>query len=301
MKVSSFQSATRPAFFIEAAPPDRQYVHFAFKNVTIESIFIAIKKGSWLEKINHAKTKRGGWDANKKYLPCFTPSGTFRIRCDWDIVDYSRIVVLDYDKIGCPEGLRDRFSESPYCLAAFVSPGGKGVKAFVRVNTGVNHHATAWSQVREMFDTLAGHKSDPSGRNLSRLCFVSVDPDCYYNLQSKVFEVAEVKTTVTVPDMSILASNPNSVFGYLYNLTTKGKYQTEVLGEYGSNRNNFLYVFACNCNRYGIDQQNAFEFLKSIWVQNNMNFSSAELSKTLVSAYSHRNEFATFRLPKNLI
>ena len=300
MKVSSFQSATRPAFYIESAPPDRQYVHFSFKNVKIESIFIAIKKQSWLEKINHAKTKRGGWDANKKHIPCFTPSGTFRIRCDWDLIDYSGIVVLDYDKVEKPDKLRDRLWESPFCMASFISPGGHGVKAFVRVNTSANHHASAWTQVREMFDALAGIKSDPSGRNLSRLCFVSSDVDCHYNLESKVFEVAEVKTSVTIPDISILASDSNSVFGYLYNLTTKGKYQTEVLGDYGSQRNNFLYVFACNCNRYGIDQQTAFEFVKSIWVQNNMGFTTAELTKTVVSAYGHKHEFATFRLPKNL-
>jgi hypothetical protein len=308
MKVSSFQSATRPALFVESAPKDSQYLHYAFKNVEFETIIKAVTSGAWGEKIRHAKAKKGGWDVNKKSLPCFTPSGTFRIRCDWDILEYSQIVVLDYDK--CSEVLlianetaarilRSRLAGSPYCFAAFVSPGGDGVKVFVRVNSGVDLHATAWSQVRESLDTAAGMKSDPTGRNLSRLCFVSADPYCYFNPDAKIFEVSEVKPSVTIPDLSILA-DAKTVFGYLYNLTMKGKYQGEVLGEYGARRNNFLYVFSCNCNRYGIDQPQAFEFVKAIWVQNNMGFTQQELSKTVSSAYQHRNEFNTYRLPKSL-
>lgn len=301
MKVSSFQSTTRPCFYIESAPKDRQYVHFSFKNLELEKVFQAIKSGAWARQIELAKSKRGGWDENKKNLPCFTPSGTFRIRNDWDLIEYSRIICLDYDGVTSPLVLRDHhFSNSLHCFATFISPGGQGVKVFVRVNTGVDQHAEAWSQVRKHFDLLANHKSDPTGRNLSRLCFVSTDPGLYYNKESTVFEVAAGKTTTTIPDLSLLA-NPNSVFGYLYNLTVKGKYQGEALGEYGSRRNNFLFVFACNCNRHGIAQPTAFEFVRSIWIQNNLGFSLHELSKTVVSAYSHKAEFGTFRLPKSLV
>src|SRR5258706_9164334 len=146
MKVSSFQSTTRPCFYIESAPKDRQYVHFSFKNLEIEKVFKAIKAGAWKDQIALAKKKKGGWDENKKNLPCFTPSGTFRTRNDWDLLDYSGLVHLDYDGVTDAANLKDRLIKSPFCQAAFISPGGEGVKVFVRVNSGADHHAEAWSQ-----------------------------------------------------------------------------------------------------------------------------------------------------------
>lgn len=298
--VSSYQSATRPALYVDSAPDKMKYLHYAFRHVSLETIFNAIREKKWLPKIELIKKSKGGWDENKKKLPCFTPSGTFRLRLDWDLLDYSGVVVLDYDKVETPATLRDRLAASPYCYAAFISPGGAGVKAFVRVDSGANVHPQAWSQVRKVFDALAGITSDPSGRNISRLCFVSSDPDCFYNPDSQIFEVNEAKASVTIPDLSVLQAKSNSVFGWLYNLTVKGTYQKEALGEYGKNRNNFLYVFSCNCNRYGVDQNTAFEFVKSIWVQDNLGFSLHELSRTVQSAYQHKQEFNTFRLPKHL-
>jgi VirE N-terminal domain len=300
MKVSSFQSTTRPLIYVDSAPEKMKYLHYAFKHVEIESIFKAIRSGGWRKQIEIVKQAKGGYDKNKKKLPCFTPSGTFRLRLDWDLIDYSGLVVLDYDKVESASSLRDRLSSSPYCFAAFISPSGCGVKAFVKVDSGENLHGQAWSQVRKVFDTLAGISSDPSGRNISRLCFVSHDADCFYNPDSIKFEVTEAKSTVTIPDASILAGNSETVFKWLYNLTIKGTYQKEVLGDYGKNRNNFLYVFSCNCNRYGVDQQTAFEFVKTIWVQDNLGFSMHELSRTVASAYQHKKEFNTFRLPKHL-
>ena len=275
-------------------------MHFSFKNLELEKIFEGIGKNRWKEQINLAHTKRGGYDENKKNLPCFTPSGTFRIRCDWDLIEYSQIVHLDYDDLDNPARIRQLTTKCDYTYASFVSPSGKGVKVFVKVNSNADLHQEAFRQVRAMYDDdLVGIKSDTSVSNISRLCFVSGDESIYVDPNSKVFEVSRPKESVTVPDMSILA-DAKSVFGYLYNLTVKGKYQGEFLGEYGSKRNNFLYVFACNCNLYGIDKNTCNEFMKSIWVQNNLGFSANELNSTVISAYKHVQEFSKFRLPKNL-
>jgi len=302
MKVSFFQSVNRPAFFIESAPREKQYVHFAWKNVDLEQIFKAIRDGKYSKHLELAKTGRGTWEENKRHLPCFTPSGTFRIRCDWDLISYSHVVQLDYDNLSAQLfSVFQRVTKSPYCLAAFVSPSGNGIKVFVKVNSGPDEHYHAWSQVRKVFDDLASHKSDSSVSNISRLCFVSVDDQLYYNDKAKVFEVSpDTKTSVTIPDQSLLA-DADSIFGYLYNLTLKGKYQKETLQHYGKGkRNNFLFVFACNCNRFGIDKTTALDFVTTIWIKDNMGFSEAELSRTVDSAYSYAHEHASFRLPKTL-
>jgi hypothetical protein len=309
-QVSFFQSATRPAFKVPSAPVDRQFIHVTFANGPLFAIFKKICSGYWREQISAVKNHKDGYDKVKKNLPCFTPAGTFRIRCDWDMMDYSGIVHLDYDhnpKKGATiedvEQLKARIAKSPYTLAAFVSPGSDGLKVFVRVDTGANDHVNqAFNSVRKVFDELAGIPSDPTARNLSRLCFVSHDPKIYINEGAEVFKVPAAKSKVTmVPDSSTLASSSDRVFTYLYNLTTKGKFQGETFpaGYSEGDRNNFLFLFACNANRHGIKKSVCLEYVKHVWVQNNEGFPVQELNRSVNSAYSHTAEYATFNLPKH--
>lgn len=301
--VSCYTNTTRPCFKVPSAPEGKQFVHFPFINFELISVFREIRKGSWQEQLNAIKSNKGGYEKNKKNLPCFTPSGTFRTRNDWDLIEYSQVVHLDYDNIANPEALRDRVSKSPYCLAAFISPGGEGLKVFVVVDSNEDLHQNAFSQVRELFDELTGIKSDSTARNLSRLCYVSVDPGCYINEKAEVFKVSRVKSRTLVPDASILMNPDNDkLFGWLFNLTQKGKFQGETFpaGYSQDHRNNFIFLFACNCNRYGIDRHTAHEFAQQIWVMNNENFNIEELKRTVNSAYSYTKEFASYNLPKHL-
>lgn len=301
--VSFFQSTTRPAFKIESAPEGQQFVHVAFRNGPLFTLFDRIKDGYWAETIQGIRSGRGGYVKNKKRLPCFTPAGTFRIRCDWDLLQYSHIVHLDYDDVENPAVLKDRLVKSPYTLAAFISPSLEGLKVFVRVTTGADHHVNAFAHVRKVFDQLAGMKSDPTARNLSRLCYVSVDKDLYLNPYAETFHVPDIeKTRVTVPDPATLATNTDGIFQFIYNLTQKGKFQGETFpaGYSDGDRNNFLFLFACNCNRYGIEKSVCLDYVKMIWVQNNEGFSLQELGRSVGSAYSHTHEHATFNLPKHL-
>jgi VirE N-terminal domain len=300
--VSYFTNTFLPCFKIKSAPIDRQHIHFPLANGSFVKLIDNVKKLHWSETINAIKKAPGGYVKNKVKLPCFTPSGTFRIRSDWDMISYSQIVHLDYDNLENAAKLKERIVKSPKVFAAFISPSGNGLKVFVKVNSGEDHHQLAWSQVRETFDTLAGIKSDTTARNLSRLCYVSNDSEAYLNEHAEVFEVTpEVKVNVTIPDPSILAAS-SGAFGWLYNLTMKGKFQGEVFssGYASSVRNKFLFLFSCNCNRYGISKADAYEFCKSIWVQNNEGLPWHEVTRTVDSAYSHSNEHASFQLPKHV-
>jgi hypothetical protein len=71
----------------------------------------------------------------------------------------------------------------------FVSPSGNGLKVFIEVDTGMEHHDTAYQQVQKYYEDATGLKADSSCKDITRLCFMSYDPNLYKNLSYQKFEV----------------------------------------------------------------------------------------------------------------
>ena len=77
--------------------------------------------------------------------------------------NYSGFVHLDFDKL-TPEQLNAAFqiiAAIPYTFICFISPSGNGLKVFIEVNTGVEHHETAYLQVQKYYEDATGLKADP--------------------------------------------------------------------------------------------------------------------------------------------
>lgn len=294
MKVSYFHSTVSPVFRVPSAPEGKKNIHFAAKQVEFSEIIQAVKARKFESKIgsimhNYKALKRTA-------LPCFTPSGTFRLRQDNDLLVYSGILCLDYDNVGYLYELKQKAQDDPHTLAAFYSPSYKGLKVFVQVSTPADCHLMAYQAVAAHYDEVLGAEHDRKCKNISRLCFIGSDADVVYNPTANYF-VPERTTTNDVPrvapDIEMLASNSNSVFGWLYNFTLK-----KAIGYFDGNRNNFLFAFACNCNRYGIHIDRAIEFASIVWNQNQTGISWDEVTKTVRSAYNYQAEHAKFTMPQ---
>lgn len=121
-------------------------------------------------------------------LPYVTPCGVFTRRRSDCIEETSGLVVVDVDHLESNEEakkLRQLLFEDPYLHPAlvFISPTGKGVKAFVPCAPGQS--ATdgirwAMSYVHCMYDTdhrNSGKGVDTSGKDLVRSCFLCHDPE----------------------------------------------------------------------------------------------------------------------------
>jgi hypothetical protein len=115
----------------------------------------------------------------KKQLPAFTPSGTFESGRKAELLtQYSGFVILDLDKLS-PEDLeraKSLVALAPYTFAAFISPSGNGLKIIVPVNSTAEHHKLAFQQVSDYYEQALQLVVDPSGKDVSRLCFMSYDP-----------------------------------------------------------------------------------------------------------------------------
>lgn len=147
-----------------------------FENVRnlSESLFKAKrnKKGS--------KDFKEAYNEAKKDLPSFTTSGVFKGGRRKDLFPEatpSGFVILDFDEIESKEQteeLKKKAFEHPSVAVAFVSPSGYGFKLFIRCDVkNDEENKLAFAELEKEFKV----KVDESGKDISRLCFFSYDPN----------------------------------------------------------------------------------------------------------------------------
>jgi hypothetical protein len=234
-------------------------------------------------------------DSIKSGLLGFTASGTFgESRTKANITTYSQIVCLDFDDIPVTEieTLASKINQCDYTMASFISPSGEGLKVFIKVNSNAEQHTTAYNQVANFYKELSGYDFDAKCKDITRLCFVSYDADLFLNEEATTFEVQEeVKATKTAPQKEVK-----------HNLTTdelldKCLKFTENKEQYhNGNRNNFIFLFSCNANKFGIYEEDTLNYCI-----NNFDLEEREIKATVSSTYKNQsNDFATFAKFANL-
>ena len=127
--------------------------------------------------------------AAKALLPAVSVAGIFSQRNDQALIQYAGLIVLDFDDVPQPEQARDILARCAGCVLAFVSPSGTGVKAIFRHDGQPEHHAHTFRQIAGAVERLTGLTADKSGKDLSRLCYLSHDPDARFNPDAAPFAV----------------------------------------------------------------------------------------------------------------
>ncbi len=128
----------------------------------------------------------------KKQLPAFTPSGRFEGgRKQEYLINYNKTIILDIDdlKSGVNE-VKKKATECNYTYSCFISPGGHGLKILIKTDNSLLKHRECFLEIQAYYENLLNIKIDPSGKDVTRLCFFSYDPDIYINNESKIFKMA---------------------------------------------------------------------------------------------------------------
>ena len=105
------------------------------------------------------------------------------------ISQHSGLIVLDIDGLTDAQitDLLAELAQMPQVVLAFISPSGKGIKVVVSVTPRPENdleHKGGYHACLEFFDDLAteyGFEIDTSGKDCSRLCFLSHDPRAIVN------------------------------------------------------------------------------------------------------------------------
>ena len=143
----------------------------------------------------------------KLKLPAVTFSGTFRERRDNELLEHSKLLVADLDKLPDPQAVKTILSLDPYVAFIFISPSGNGLKVGFKING--HSHLKFFTAIQDYLESIYNLHIDKQCSNLSRLCFVSYDPEIYINLENaELFPKPTIKSNGTpLPKINDLFSS----------------------------------------------------------------------------------------------
>lgn len=275
------------------------------ENAKIVEVLNDIKTGKYINVITYlrkslAESKMEAYERAKKSLPAFTPSASFKGGRKLEyLTAYTQIVVLDIDKLSKEQltNAKALAKETPYTYAAFISPSGNGLKIFVKVNSSQENHKEAFLALQKFYEEFLSLPIDKSGKDVTRLCFVSYDTDLYLNENATIYPIISTEDLSPYfnqeqeaePEPPTIASNGFSTekFSNDYLATYEHCVRfTEKKESYvNGNRNNFVHLLACNLNRKGVPMPAALGFILSDY-----NYNAQEVTATVNSAYNNTHE-----------
>lgn len=166
-------------------------------NISLGEVFESIKSGEHRQRVAWVREcwdndDKEAWLEAKKGLPGVCWAGQFSTRNAKSCTAYTGLVVADIDHNDEPGTIRDALRHDEYCLGAFISPTGDGVKAiFATSNKDPAKHLAAYLSLAEYIKGAYAIELDESGKDVSRLCFLSSDPECWWKEPSALLPVDE--------------------------------------------------------------------------------------------------------------
>jgi len=287
--------------------------------VPIEQIVTEIKEGTYKSQILYLRKsleqgKMEPYEKAKKSLLAFTPSATFKGGRKLDYLqNYNQIIVLDIDKVEKNKlaEIKLKATELSTTFVAFISPSNNGLKLFIKVSTNQDEHKNTYNIVKEFYEKELEIEIDKSGKDITRLCFYSYDPEIYFNTNAEVFschseqnchfELVEKSNSVSHPELVSGSHNTNKSNSSNLNTTDLlydhcVRFTKQKMDYAEGNRNNFVHQLACNLNRKGIRYAEALGFILSDY-----NYNEIEVMNAVKSAYNNTHEFGTdkeYKTPK---
>ena len=166
------------------------------ENLEIGVILEQIRSGKYKARVQALREilrqgKSEEYDSAKRSLPAFTPSGLFDGGRKLEFLkEYSGLIILDLDDLQQEHliAARQKIQECTYTFACFISPSGQGLKVLVKVFSRPVLHKRTFNQVKSFYEDLLKLEVDPSGKDITRLCFVSWDEVLYLNPAAACFK-----------------------------------------------------------------------------------------------------------------
>lgn len=269
-----------------------------------------IQLGRWADKLTDFKENR----IPKHFIPSFVPSGAYNVELfgkpenrftDTCLRNYgtsNNIICIDFDHVENLYALKMECREIPFVVAYFVSPSGNGLKVFVLVKTVGNtleDFKSVWQQTADYMNKRVEKygklNADPKCKNIGRVCYVSNDEHLYLNPAPVPFQVdPDIRETPTPPKPRVRTGTIpiNDPTEYLIT-HTEGRHGTYVKG----NRNHFVFMLACNCNKYGLDYDKAFEICEMLYNSDPSEWPHKSFENVVKGAYKNTNDHGKLKLP----
>lgn len=261
-----------------------------------------IKEGKFKDEVEKVTAlaqqgKKEEADKLKKQLLAFTPSATFEGGRKLEYLkQYSQYIILDLDKLTAEQMQMafDKATSITYTFCCFRSPSGNGLKILVEVTSTQEHHEHAYKQVADYYEQQIGLPIDRSGKDITRLCFVSYDPQAYRTISNEKFPVIingilQKESQEPTPAKQVKAQ-PEEPNEYALAFDMQIQFTNQKITYQDGNRNNYVYLLASNCNRAGLPQSDVCSLIAERY-----SLPDREVQAAVKSAYDHHAaEFAKF-------
>lgn len=249
-------------------------------DLTLEEVAERLKT-SYKADIEHIRAlPKAEYDEAKKKLHAVLFGGIAVNRNDNDIQEASGLMITDYDHLPEDDYKRiwDKLKNNKHTVMLFRSPSGDGIKAVVSIPK------SSKDDYRKRFKTYADYIDeseyfDIKNSNISRLCFVSYDPDLYTNWDAVPFtEINELEPYKRTERAAII---PITDEDRLIDIALKWLNKNHPYGK--GNRNNSVFQFGGVCCRIGVSKETC-EYIATTHLIND-DFDHSEAAAAIRSAY----------------
>lgn len=194
------------------------YYKNSFGNTSVEvdlhDMLKAIKSGKWKDKVQeyrkmivNGKTEQSD-NYKRKQVPGFTTSGTFpNSRKASELGTHSGFIAMDFDDVDL--SLREELYADDYTYAGFISIGGSGICIIVKIEP--SKHFDAFKALEHYYFTKYGEQIDPACKDVSRLRYVSYDPELFINPNAKQFKSYLSKPKGRKPKINPVISSDSNI------------------------------------------------------------------------------------------
>lgn len=278
--------------------------------VDLEKILVAIKAGRWADKVTKHREKK--IDA-KASIPCFSVGGIFSpTRANKNCVEPSGLLSIDLDAVEDFQGVYNVLILNKNIIYSyFKSLGGKGLCLLIKIppTKDLSKFKSRYRAVYELLESsgISNYCKLDDLSDLSRLRYVSYDPDLYLNLDAEVFLGVvnqEEEQVLTQTRYNVTSENTEYIEEKEQLIATLTKYAESVgnFGVNGSTRHDWILGASRWLCRAGVDESTCYNYLldnynnpdrpsTSIW--------ATEVKRAVKSSYNtYSAEQGTFRFKK---
>lgn len=219
------------------------------------SFFDGIKNGEW--QIDVMAYRQNPTQENKQKLECVTASGVFEERKKSKIIEHSGLICIDIDA-------KDQISEidiealktDAYVNVIHKSVGGEGLAVYFKVDKS-KHDDAFLGLEKYLFDKYL-LVTDKSCKDVSRLRFVSFDPDLFLNEKAKIFKKYLPKTEVKKKEIKqiVVKSDFDEMVNQAKNMNLFDDYENYIKlafalsDEFGENGRNYFHTLCQSSSKY---------------------------------------------------
>lgn len=225
------------------------------KTVDLSKILNAIKNGHWAKTIENLRIieEEKEQKAFKNTLPCFTPSGVFSTRTVAGLKEHSGILVIDIDAKE-NQGLLSKCNESRQHLIAdkytyflFDSCRGSGLAIGVLIDK--TRHVDTFQFLEPYYKDNYGLNIDKGCKDVSRLRFVSHDPQLYLNDKAETVKVPVVEHVLTNHDkIKAIVSSGKMLGDDTYESWLKQGFS--IANEFGEDGRSYYHALSQRSSKY---------------------------------------------------